>query len=554
MGSLDISAVRSRWGALKSERASWDEQWRDISEVLLPRASRFLSSDRNKGDRKHRRILDNTATRALRVGAAGMMSGLTSPARPWMRLSTHDEDLSKYPAVELWLSQTTRRMLDVFARSNTYRALHTGYEELQAFGTMSNIVLSDDRSTIHNYPLTVGEYCLATNWRGEVVTLYREFEKTVGEIVAEFGRENCSPSVQNAWDRGNLHVWIGLVHAIEPRTDRDSNMRDQKNMAWKSVYFEAGGAKDKVLREGGFRNFPALAARWSTSGGDVYGSGPGMDCLGDIRQLQHQQLRKAQSIDYMNNPPLQVPSSAKGREIDTLPGGVTFVDQVAAGGGIKTLFDARIDLSHLLADMQDVRTRINQTFNTDLFLMMANSTNTNMTATEVAERHEEKMLMLGPVVERLHSEMLDPLIDVTFENMLTTGQIPKPPPELQGVDLNVNYVSVLAQAQRAVATNGVDRFVGNLGRIAQLKPDLLDKFDSDTWADRYSDMLGVDPELIVPSGKVALIRDQRAKAQAQAQQAAQMEQLASTAQKMGTVQTDTGNAGADVLRAFQGYT
>jgi hypothetical protein len=237
-----------------------------------------------------------------------------------------------------------------------------------------------------------------------------------------------------------------------------------------------------------------------------------------------------------------------------LPGGISFVDQAGPANAIKTAFDVQLDLSHLLGDIQDVRERIRGAFSADLFLMLANSTNSQMTATEVAERHEEKMLMLGPVVERLHSEMLDPLIESTFEHMMAAGIVPPPPPEMHGMDLNVTYVSMLAQAQRAIATNGIDRFVGNLGQVASFKPEVLDKFDCDVWADKYSDMLGVDPEFIVPSDKAVLIRSQRAQAQAQAQQVAQAEQAASAAQKLGTVQTPTGNAGADVMKAFSGYT
>ena len=544
----------SRWGALKSERSTWWSHWTEISDFVLPRSGRFFLQDRNRGQKRHNNIYDNTGTKALRVLAAGMMAGMTSPARPWFRLATPDDDLNKSPAVKLWLSQVTHIMLEVFAKSNTYRALHNGYEELGAFGTMASIVMPDFQNVIHQYPLTTGEFCLAQNWKGEVVTLYREFQKTVGEMVTEFGRDKCSLSVQNLWDRGSLDQWITIVHAIEPREDRDPTKRDSLNMPWKSVYFELNGTKDKYLSESGFKNFPAIAARWATSGGDIYGNSPGMDALGDIKQLQHEQMRKAQAIDYMTKPPLQVPASMKGRDIDTLPGGVSFVDQAGPAGGMRTAFDTRLDLSHLLGDIQDVRERIRGAFSADLFLMLANSTNTTMTATEVAERHEEKMLMLGPVVERLHSEMLDPLIETTFEHMLMAGIVPPPPPELQGMDLNVTYVSMLAQAQRAIATNGIDRFVGNLGQVASFKPDVLDKFDSDMWADKYSDMLGVDPEFVVPSDKVALIRTQRAQAQAQAQKIAQMEQAASAAQKLGTVQTPTGNAGNDVMQAFSGYT
>ena len=544
----------TRWGALKSERSTWWSHWSEISNFVLPRSGRFFIQDRNRGQKRHNNIYDNTGTKALRVLAAGMMAGMTSPARPWFRLATPDADLNKSPAVKLWLSQVTRLMLDIFGKSNTYRALHSGYEELGAFGTMSSIVMPDFKNVIHQYPLTTGEFCIAQNWKGDVVTLYREFQKTVGEMVTEFGRDKCSSTVQNLWDRGSLDQWVTIIHAIEPRTDRDTTKRDSLNMAWKSVYFELNGAKDRYLSESGFKNFPAIAARWATTGGDIYGNSPGMDALGDIKQLQHEQMRKAQAIDYMTKPPLQVPASMKGRDVDTLPGGITYVDQAGPAGGMRTAFDTRLDLSHLLGDIQDVRERIRSAFSADLFLMLANSTNTNMTATEVAERHEEKLLMLGPVLERLHSEMLDPLIEATFEHMLAAHIVPPPPPELHGMDLNVEFVSMLAQAQRAIATNSVDRFVGNLGQVAQFKPDVLDKFDGDVWADKYSDMLGVDPEFVVPSDKVALIRNQRAQAQAQAQKVAQAEQAASAAQKLGTVQTPSGNAANDVMQAFSGYT
>jgi Bacteriophage head to tail connecting protein len=544
----------TRWGALKSERSTWMTHYKEISDAILPRSGRFFVQDRNRGQKRHNNILDNTGTKALRVLAAGMMAGMTSPARPWFRLATPDDDLNKSPAVKLWLAQVTRMMLDIFAKSNTYRALHTGYEELGAFGTMASIIMPDYKNVIHQYPLTTGEYCIAQNWKGEVCTLYREFEKTVGEMVAEFGLDKCSTAVQNLWKNGALDQWITIVHAIEPRTDRDTSKRDNLNMAWKSVYFELNNAdKTKYLSEGGFKKFPALAARWATIGGDVYGNSPGMDALGDVRQLQHEQLRKAQVIDYQSNPPIQVPASMKGRDVDTLPGGISYVDVAGPAGAIKTAFDVSLNLQHLLEDLQDVRERIRSAFSADLFLMLANSTNTQMTATEVAERHEEKLLMLGPVLERLHSELLDPLIDTTFEHMVAANILPPPPPEMHGMQLNVQFVSMLAQAQRAIATNSIDRFVGNLGQVASFKPEVLDKLDTDMWADKYSDMLGVDPEFIVANDKVAIIRQQRAKAQQAAQATAQAEQAASALAKAGTVQTPTGNAGADVMRAFSGY-
>ncbi len=543
-----------RWAALKSERSSWDSHWREISDYLLPRSGRFFTSDRNRGEKRHNNILDNTGTRSLRILAAGMMAGMTSPARPWFRLTTSDPDLDEAANVKAWLADVTRLMQMVFAKSNTYRGLHSNYEELGAFGTASSIVLPDYRNVIHHYPQTTGEFCVATDSRGQVNAVYREVSKTVAQIVGEFGKEACSTTVKNMFDNGNLESWVPVLHYIEPRADRDASKRDAKNMAWKSCYYEMGGEADKMLRESGFKAFPALCPRWATAGGDIYGHSPGMEALGDIKQLNHEQLRKAQGIDYKTRPPLQAPMSLKSSEMDMLPGGISFVDEASPTGGIRSAFEVNIDLSHLLEDIRDVRERIRASFYADLFLMLANSTGPQMTATEVAERHEEKLLMLGPVLERMHNEILDPLIEMTFARMVEAGIVPPPPQELQGRELNVEFVSMLAQAQRAIATNGVDRFVGNLGVVAQLKPDVLDKLDADRWADAYADMLGIDPELVVPGEQVALIRQQRAEAQRAAAQAEMANQAADTAQKLGAVDTSKQSALTDVTRAFSGYT
>lgn len=543
-----------RWGTLKNERSSWISHWQELSNHLLPRSGRFFTSDRNRGEKRHNNIYDNTGTRAVRILGAGMMSGATSPARPWFRLGTSDPDLNQFAPVKLWLSDVTRLMLMVFSKSNTYRALHSQYEELGVFGTGPSIILPNYKTVIHQHPLTAGEYALGTDYLGNVDTLYREFEVTVGQMVAEFGAKNCSLTVQNLYDKGNLDAWIPIIHAIEPRQDRDGTKKDAANMAFKSCYFEAGNNEDKFLRESGFKRFPGVAPRWQVSGGDIYGNSPGMEALGDVKQLQHEQLRKAQGIDYKTKPPLQAPTSAKGRETDLLPGGVTYIDTAAPGAGLRTAFEVNLDLSHLLADIQDVRERIKGAFYADLFLMLANGVNTTMTATEVAERHEEKLLMLGPVLERLHNELLDPLIEITFDRMLEAGIVPPPPPELQGQDLSVEFVSMLAQAQRAIATNGIDRFVGNLGQIAAFKPDVLDKFNADEWADAYSDMLGVDPTLIVPDDQVAILRQQRAQAQQQAAMNEQMAQRAAAVRDLASADTSGRNALTDATAMFSGYT
>lgn len=571
-----------RLGALQTERSSWMTHWQDITRHLLPRSGKYFSGDASggtyasvgsgtrlstSGRYKYNSIYDNTGTRALRVLGAGMMAGATSPARPWFRLVSPDPELNDYHSVRVWTDDVVRRMQRVFARSNTYRTLHTIYEELGAFGTSVSVVLPDFANVIHHYPVPVGEFYIDQDYQGRICTLYREFEKTVAEVVKEFGLDKVSHRVRNLYEKGNLQALVRLIHVIEPREDRDPSKLDGVNKAWKSCYIEQGGEDDAgFLRESGFDRFPVLAPRWAVQSCDVYGHSPGMEALGDIRQLQQEQLRKGQAIDYQTKPPLQVPAELANRDREMMPGGINWwepggiagVNQQTPHGGIRTAFEVNLNLDHLLLDIQDVRARINGAFYADLFLMLANAgPDQRMTATEVAERHEEKLLMLGPVLERLHNELLEPLVEMTFDRMMAVGALPPPPPEIEGMDLGVEFVSILAQAQRAIGSNSVDRFVSSMLTVAQhpAKQDVLDKFNADKWADIYSDQLGVDPRIIVSDDDVAALRDARNKAVAAQEQAAMMEQQASAAQKLAAAKTSepsaltelTGYATEDVL-------
>lgn len=546
--------IAARWAQLKNERSNRWSHWRELSDFLSPWSGRFATTDRNKTKRPTN-IYDNTGTRALRTLGSGLMAGVTSPARPWFRLGVSDPDLNESPYARVWLDDVAKRILRVFAKSNTYRALHTIYDDLALFGSGASILVPDFQTVIHHYPVPVGEFAIALNSRGVVDTIYREFEMTVAQVVQQFGIENVSSSVREMHRKGNLDAAVTVIHAIEPRADRDTSKMDDRNMPYRSVYIEAAGSEgDPVLSESGFRRFPALCPRWAVTGGDTYGHSPGMDALGDVKSLQHLHLRKAQAVDFQTMPPLQAPMSMANRDVEMMPGGVTYVDPAAPNAGIRPSFEVRLDLSHLAADIQQTQYRINTAFYADLFLMLANAgPNTRMTATEVAERHEEKLLMLGPVLEGLHNGLLEPLVDFTLTTMMEGGLLPPPPPELAGQETTVEFVSIMAQAQRAVGTTSIDRFMGNLGAIAQMRPEVLDKIDVDKWAEVYSDALGVDPRLIVPEDRVTAIRDARAKAMAAKEVAAMQQQQAATVRDLASAQTAQPSALTDVMGMFSGY-
>jgi hypothetical protein len=544
-----------RWTKLKSERATWDGDWRDLVDYLHPYGGRFTPDETNQGGKSARasKQLHTAARRSLKVLAAGLMGGMTSPARPWFRLTTGHIDLREDAEVKRWFQQVTDLMREIFAQSNTYRALHQAYVELGAFGTSLTVAMPDFENVIHLFPITVGEYALACDNKGKVDTFAREFNMTVGQIVQQFEWANISPMVKDHWGRGNVDQWIPVQHVVEPNAGRDMEKRDASGMRFRSCYYESSrGVDDKLLAEEGFNRFPGLAARWDVNGNDVYGTGPGHDALKDMKEANFFKSRRALAIDYMSNPPVQVPGILRSVGVNRFPGGTTFVDQTGPENSIRSMFDVQLNLQHLDGAMQETLSLIKSHFYEDLFLMLANDTRSGTTATEVAERHEEKLLMLGPVLERLHNELLDPLINFTFERMVESRILPPPPLKLQGKDVKVQYVSVLAQAQRAVGLASFDRLIATVGAVAGAAqdPSVWDKIDKDQLIDEYADGLGVTPSIIRSDDQVAALRQQRQKQQDQQQALAGAQQAAETA---ATASKADPARLQDVMGMFSGY-
>jgi hypothetical protein len=394
----------------------------------------------------------------------------------------------------------------------------------------------------------VGEYGIAQSHRLQVDTFYREFNMTVAQVVEQFGMDKCSDSVQTMFKSGQLDKWVEILHVIEPNAVREYNKKDNLNMPYHSCYVEKASKNERKLLESGYEEFPILAPRWHVTGVDIYGRSPGMDVLGDIKALQIEQKRKAQGIDKMVNPPLQAPSSLRGQSASVLPGGVTYVDTMqGTQGGFRPTYEVNPRLAELQQDIQETQYRIQQGFYSDLFQMMMNSDRRQITAREIDERHEEKLLMLGPVLERLHTELLNPLIDRTFNIMARNELLPQAPEDLAGVTLKVEYISVMAQAQKAIGTGAIERLAGFVGNMAAAKPDVLDKFDADQSVDEYAEMLGVPPKIVVPDDIVQRVREERAQMQQQQMAMEQAQMGAQAAKVMSDADTEGNNVLTDII-------
>lgn len=542
--------------ALFAERLDrgWDAHYKELARFLNPRSGLFDDATPNDGKKKHQDIYDSTGLRARRILTAGMVSGHASPARPFHRLKVPDESLMKRQSVKVWLDAVTRMQRLIWSKSNTYFALQKIYRECGSFGTAANFMEEDFQDVINHTPLTVGEYALARDSRNQINTIARKFKWRVIDVVRQFGLPNCSRTTQDAYNRGDFYGWVQLNHIVTPREwgSYDPRSPMKEDMPYASCWFEQSGDGDrkKLLRESGYRRFPVLTPRWDTSSGDTYGESPGMEILGDVKQLMHGQARKAQGIDYQTNPPVAVPTTYKADQSSRLPGGTMYYDPITGANAIKTAFEVNLNLQYLLEDIQDIRERINQGFFVDLFMMIANIERSNVTAREIAAKQEEKLIMLGPVLENLDAGALIPLVDFTFDRMIEARIVPPPPPELHGMELQIEFIGVLAQAQRAVGIGAADRLLGTIAAVAQLKgPEVLDKLNSDAMIDDYADMLGGNPEWIVSNEDVAIIRQGRAKQQQAQMQMAAMQPMADAAKTA----SETNVTAPSALTSLMGY-
>lgn len=554
MQPLQKETKRQRYEKVRAQldmnRQSFMSHWRDIADHISPRRPRFTLSDGNRGDRRNHKIIDSTAVFAARTLASGMTSGITSPARPWFRLTTQDPDMAEAGAVKTWLYQVQTRMNTVLSKSNLYEVLPSSYEDMGVFGTSCIFAEEDFDTTVRFYSLPLGSYYIGDDDRGKADILIRELRMTVRQVLQKFPRADYSTHIQAAIEAGNLDIWVDICHVVMRNDEYDQKRSGGPYKKYTSCYYERSvngtptdPREDKLLRESGYDFRPFFVLRWGRTGEDIYGTNcPGMVALGDVKGLQILQKRKAQAIEKQVNPPMIAPPEMRTEKMSIAPGELTYYGGTNAQA-IRPTHDVNLRIEGVLEDIREHQDRIRQAFYADLFLMMSqDDRNQRATATEINERREEKLLALGPVLEQLNQDLLDPLIDLVYDIMDRQGMIPMPPEEIVDKPLRVEYISVMAQAQKLVSVSGIERFQQFLLAQMQVDPSALDAVDTAAMMSTYGDITSIPPGIVRPKDEVDAIRAEKAKAQQQQQMAQALPAAAQSAAALSQADMSGDNA------------
>jgi len=507
--------------SLKELRMPYEAHLREVGDNFQPRRTRFSKGKSHKSESYVNREIINARPRlALRTLQSGMQGGMTSPARPWFRLITVDPDMRKDPILKRHLHRAQEEMRVVMQSCGLYNALHTTWGDLGWAGTDA-IILEDDLQNIIN-PVTLvpGEYWLGVNSKNMADTVYREVDFTIQHIVGKFvfkGEQYGTPDwsvvpsdVKKMWDEGHYGKTKEVCHIIMPRKERDARFNDGPNKPIRSTYWMKGhldGSEHKLLGDFGYDRNPLVASRWDVEGTNVWGSSPAMDALSEAKSLQVQERDVREAVRRMNRPPMNAPLEMRNSGYSLAPESVNFMADPSKG--MVPAYVVQPPIQHLREMIRDTEDRIDEAMYANLFLMISRLQRAEITAREVDERHEEKLISLGPVLERQHKEKLGPIIRTVYDAVVRAGRVEPLPAEYADTPVQIDYISMLAQAQKAVATGGIERLYGFVGNLSAVDQEVLDLTDNDAAVREYAEMLGTPGDILRSDEEVEQRREGR---------------------------------------------
>lgn len=557
--------VEGRLIGLRTNRYSWWTHARELADYLLPRRYKWLITPNQmaRGSPINGHILDSTGTLAARNLASGLMSGVSSPTRPWIKLKINRLDSTGTTPVSLWLAECERLLMLIFQESNFYNSIAIVYFDLVIFGTAVMLIYEDFENVINCINPCFGEYYIDIDGKYRPTIFYREFTMTVAAVVDEFGLDNTSPAVQGLYRTGGAMLTRELVvaHAIEPNYD-GRKFGIPEHFKFREVYWEWGGSASPqggsayaqgFLRKRGYNEQPNVAVRWDLVSNDAYGRSPGMDALPDVKQLQQEVRRKAQAIDKTVNPPMEADIQLKNQPASLLPGGITYTAGLMSSGnpGFRSVYgNWKPGISEISEDLHEIRDRIKRVFFNDILQTASQyETRSNVTAVEWDMRKSESLVMLGPVLERIYAELLKVAVERTFAIASRAGILPPAPQEFAGANINIEFVSMLATAQAAATTAGIERLLQVAGGLVGVDPAVMDNIDIDFTLEKYSTLMNNDPRIIRSKEELQSIRLQRQQQEQAAQQAEMAKQMSESAKNLSA--TEVGG-GQNAIQAMTG--
>ena len=519
MAQTDLTKnLLKRFDRLSAQRDTWETHWQEVADYMMPRKA-DVTKKRSRGDKRTELIFDSSPLQAVELLAASLHGMLTNPSTPWFSLRFKEDDMENEDEAKEWLESATETMYAAFNRSNFQQEIFELYHDLITFGTGAMFIEEDDDDLLKFSTRHINEIHIAENDKGRIDTVFRKFKLSARAAIQKFGTNIEFENIA----RKDPYEQIEIIHAIYPRDDFNPNKKDKANMPFESVYFTTKGEE---LSISGFREFPFVVPRYLKASHEIYGRSPAMTALPDVKMLNEMSKTTIKSAQKQVDPPLLVPDDGFILPVRTVPGGLNFY-RSGTRDRIEALnIGANTPLGLNMEEQR--RNSIRNAFYVNQ-LMMQNGP--QMTATEVIQRNEEKMRLLGPVLGRLQSELLKPLIDRSFAILLRKNLFRPAPEFLAGKDIEIEYVSPLAKAQKSTELQSIMRAIEIMGSLANVAP-VFDHINMDKLVRHLADIVGVPQKILKPQNQLNAERQQAQQQQEQMQQMQQLQQVAEAGGKI----------------------
>jgi len=517
-----------RLASMKSLRKPSEPDFKEIARLALPSRSEYLLG--SALTRRANTSKQDTAGRiAGRTLVNGMATGLSSNARPWFKVQTPDLELLEYQPAKEWLFAVEREIYNLFSRTNYYDANKVAYAQLGHMGHACNFMVEHSDYLMVSHPMEALEFWIAQDEGLRVTSVARRMVLTVDQMVAKFDWSKLSRQIRDAYNRGYVHMLVPVINLVEWNKDRDGDYWDYGNKPWRSIWWDEGVTSKKdedLLRVSGYDSKPFSCPRWETTGAQVYSdASPAYDALPDLRELELMARYHGRAMGNLVKPALNVPAGLQQTPISVDPGSLNFINELQGKVEPTIRPDPNV-LIGISKSRDDITRRVEKLFYADLWMAVTDMEGIQpRNQDELAYRNEEKLTQLGPVVDRVNIEKLEVDIDRAYNILQGLGRIPPAPPEIARHGLQINFVSILAQAQKAADNSQIERIARFVGFLTAQFPDAALKLDAQQMVDAFAQNAGVTPQIIRSDEVVArIVKEQQA-----AQQAQKMAEMAAPA-------------------------
>lgn len=542
---------------------------REIYPAAIPGLARGVDemADGYAHDDDHR-MLTTSPMDSMKRGAAGFHGNLTSPATPWFRF--------KLPDFMLENGETTheqRKLLDnmteatrwTFSRSNAYPMLHRLYKQLLSFGFGFMLVTADKGRIARCTTLRIGTYALGVGDDGQVDRCVRRFAWTAGQIIRNFGRDNCPQYILDA--EKDPTTRFEVCNLIEPNATGDDRAFDeiakQLDLSDETVYrslfwLKAGNGhkNDGFLRAIGYSVKPFVAPRMECEDGDVYGLAPGIDALDLCRGCQSFKYDELNIVGRQSEPAVVADETFKDEGLRLYRGAVNygrFGEQ--RGTPVAPVFPNPPQPDEARQERMDAQQEIAKLFYNDAFSVIdavRRSETGKMTATEVEAHVREAMQRLAPVATLFDTELLDPLVSIMAK--YTVAALPEPLTPEQGRQLqtiDVEYVSAIHLAQKQGAVAAIQQVFDAAAAMAERgRPEAMHRVNADKMILKLAELTGCPESCLADDGNVARAVEADKQAAARQAQMVEAEAAANAAKNLGGIPLDENHAGSAIADAM----